>query len=134
MFGRTPHPISADGRNCTDRVEEIGCLKCRDFLDLIAAMFLSTSFLKPLHVFGRLAIFAGGLGMAINLYFVVVWMLGEPVRVRPLLVLGLALVAVAIQFVLMGLLGEMIAAGRPKTDWPMRFTANFDETAEPGER
>ena len=97
------------------------------FLDLIAAMFLSTSFLKPLHVFGRMAIVAGGAGMLINLYFVAVWLFGEPVRVRPILVLGIALVVIAIQFVLMGLLGEMIAAGRVKTDWPMRFTANFDE-------
>jgi glycosyltransferase involved in cell wall biosynthesis len=97
------------------------------FLDLIAAMFLSTSFLKPLHVFGRMAIVLGGVGMLINLYFVVVWLLGEPVRLRPLFVIGLALVLVAIQFVLMGLLGEMIAAGRPKTDWPTRFTANFDD-------
>jgi hypothetical protein len=57
---------------------------------------------------------------------------GEPVRVRPLLVLGLVLVVVAIQFVLMGLLGEMIAAGRNKTDWPMRFTANFDPPPRTG--
>ena len=103
------------------------------FLDLIAAMFLSTSFLKPLHVFGRMAMIAGGLGMAINLYFVVVWLFGEPVRLRPLLVIGIALIVVAIQFVLMGLLGEMIAASRPKTDWPMRFTANLDDP-EPRER
>jgi glycosyltransferase involved in cell wall biosynthesis len=100
------------------------------FLDLIAAMFLSTSFLKPLHVFGRMAIVAGGLGLLINLYFVAQWLFGEPVRLRPLLFLGLALVAVAIQFVLMGLLGEMIAAGRTKTDWPTRFTANFDDPDE----
>jgi glycosyltransferase involved in cell wall biosynthesis len=97
------------------------------FLDLIAAMFLSTSFLKPLHVFGRMAIVLGGIGLLVNLYFVAVWLLGEPVRVRPLLVIGLALVLIAIQFVLMGLLGEMIAAGRNKTDWPTRFTANFDD-------
>ncbi len=101
------------------------------FLDLIAAMFVSTSFLKPLHVFGRMAILLGGIGMLLNLYFVWMAIAGEPVRVRPLMVLGLALVVVAIQFVLMGLLGEMIAAGRNKTDWPMRFTANFDETPPP---
>ena len=101
------------------------------FLDLIAAMFLSTSFLKPLHVFGRMAILLGGVGMLLNLYFVVVALQGEPVRVRPLLVLGLVLVVIAIQFVLMGLLGEMIAAGRTKTDWPMRFTANFDPPPPP---
>ena len=96
------------------------------FLDLIAAMFLSRNALKPLHVFGRLALLSGGAGVLISLYFFATWLFGQPVRVRPILVLGLVLVVVAIQLLLMGLLGEMIAAGRPKTDWPVRFTANLD--------
>jgi len=96
------------------------------FLDLIAAMFLSRNALKPLHVFGRLALVSGGAGTLISLWFLGTWLLREPVRVRPLFVLGLVLIVVAIQLLLMGLLGEMIAAGRPKTDWPVRFTANLD--------
>ena len=96
------------------------------FLDLIAAMFLSRNALKPLHVFGRMALLSGGAGILISLYFFATWLLGQPLRVRPMLVLGLVLVVVAIQLLLMGLLGEMIAAGRPKTDWPVRFTANLD--------
>ena len=96
------------------------------FLDLIAAMFLSRNALKPLHVFGRLALVTGGLGLGICLYFFASWLLGNGLRVRPIMVLGLVLVVVAIQLLLMGLLGEMIAAGRPKTDWPVRFTANLD--------
>jgi glycosyltransferase involved in cell wall biosynthesis len=96
------------------------------FLDLIAAMFLSRNALKPLHVFGRLALLTGGVGALINLYFLVSWLFGTPLRVRPVLVLGLVLVVVGIQLLLMGLLGEMIAAGRPKTDWPVRFTVNLD--------
>ncbi|MGH7726493.1 MAG: glycosyltransferase family 2 protein [Candidatus Eiseniibacteriota bacterium] len=104
------------------------------FLDLLAAMFLSRNSLKPLHVFGRMALATGGLGLVISLYFAIVWLTGEPVRVRPLLVLGLVLLVVGIQFVLMGLLGEMIAAGRPKTDWPVRFSANWDPRPGAGER
>jgi len=96
------------------------------FLDLIAAMFLSRNALKPLHVFGRMALLSGGAGILISLYFFGTWLFGQPLRVRPMLVLGLVLVVVAIQLLLMGLLGEMIAAGRPKTDWPVRFTANLD--------
>lgn len=103
------------------------------FLDLLAAMFLSRNALKPLHVFGRLGLAAGIAGLLINLYFLFVWLSGEPLRVRPLLVLGVVLIVVAIQFILMGLLGEMIAAGRSKTNWPVRFTANLDDpgTKEP---
>ena len=104
------------------------------FLDLIAAMFLSRNALKPLHVFGRLALLSGGTGILISLWFFGTWLAREPVRVRPMLVLGLVLIVVAIQLLLMGLLGEMIAAGRPKTDWPVRFTANLggDEPAGGG--
>jgi glycosyltransferase involved in cell wall biosynthesis len=100
------------------------------FLDLIAAMFLSRNSLKPLHVFGRMALLTGGAGVLINLYFLAIWLAGSPLRVRPVFVLGLVLVVVGIQLLLMGLLGEMIAAGRPKTDWPVRFTANLDPEAE----
>jgi glycosyltransferase involved in cell wall biosynthesis len=96
------------------------------FLDLIAAMFLSRNALKPLHVFGRLALASGGIGMAINLYFVGIWLAGQPVRLRPLFVIGLVMQVVGFQFLLMGLLGEMIASQRPKTDWPVRFTANLE--------
>jgi glycosyltransferase involved in cell wall biosynthesis len=96
------------------------------FLDLIAAMFLSRNALKPLHVFGRLALALGGVGFAISLYFVGLWLTGQPVRLRPLFVIGLVLQVVGFQFLLMGLLGEMIASQRPKTDWPVRFTANLE--------
>lgn len=102
------------------------------FLDLIAAMFLSRNALKPLHVFGRLALLSGGTGLLISLWFFGTWLLREPVRVRPMFVLGLVLIVVAIQLLLMGLLGEMIAAGRPKTDWPVRFTANLDDHKDGG--
>ena len=104
------------------------------FLDLLAAMFLSQNALKPLHVFGRLALLAGGLGALINLYFLGIWLSGQGLRVRPLLVFGLVLLVMAVQFLLMGLLGEMIAAGRPKTDFPVRFTANLDEPTPRGGR
>ena len=47
-------------------------------------------------------------------------------RLRPLFVIGLVMQVVGFQFLLMGLLGEMIASQRPKTDWPVRFTANLE--------
>jgi hypothetical protein len=79
-----------------------------------------------------MALLSGGAGTLISLWFLVTWLLREPVRVRPMFVLGLVLIVVAIQLLLMGLLGEMIAAGRPKTDWPVRFTANLGEGGAAG--
>jgi len=94
------------------------------FLDLLTAAFISTSALKPLHVFGRigLAFFLVGFGLAV--WFVVQWAHGEPLRVRPLMLFGAASVLLGIQFILMGLLGEMIAHQSARDDYPVRRRFN----------
>jgi glycosyltransferase involved in cell wall biosynthesis len=94
------------------------------FLDLLTAAFISTSALKPLHVFGRigLAFFLVGFGLAV--WFVVQWAHGEPLRVRPLMLFGAASVLLGIQFILMGLLGEMIAHQSARNDYPVRRRFN----------
>ena len=97
------------------------------FLDLLTAAFISTSALKPLHVFGRigLAFLLAGFGLA--LWFVSQWLHGDPLRVRPLMLLGAACVLLGIQFILMGLLGEMIAHQSARNDYPVRRRFNFDQ-------
>ena len=79
------------------------------FLDLLSAAFISTSALKPLHLFGRVGLMFLSIGMLLGLWFVVMWLGGEPIRVRPLMLFGAGLVLLGIQLILMGLLGEMIA-------------------------
>ncbi len=91
------------------------------FLDLMTVIFLSSRSTSPLHFFGRVGIlfFAGG--AAINLYFLVLWLLGHGLRVRPLLLMGAVLIIMAIQFVSLGLVAELIAAGnRPETRYHVR--------------
>ncbi len=90
------------------------------FLDLLTAAFISTSALKPLHVFGRigLAFLLAGFGLAV--WFVWQWSQGEPLRVRPLMLFSAASVLLGIQFILMGLLGEMIAHQSARDDYPVR--------------
>ena len=99
------------------------------FLDLLAAAFISTSALKPLHVFGRIGLLFLGAGLAIGAWFVVLWAQGEPMRVRPLMLFGAGLVLLGIQFVLMGLLGEMIAHQGAGIEYPVRRRFNPDERA-----
>ncbi len=96
------------------------------FLDLLAAAFISTSALKPLHVFGRIGLLFLAAGVAMGAYFVVRWAGGEPMRVRPLMLFGAGLVFLGIQFVLMGLLGEMIAHQHARMDYPVRRRFNVD--------
>ena len=100
------------------------------FLDLLSAAFLSTSALKPLHLFGRVGLISLFLGTGLGVYFVVLWFGGEPIRVRPLMLFGAGLVLLGIQLILMGLLGEMIARlGVSHADYPIRERYNLDTNA-----
>ena len=55
------------------------------FLDLMSAAFISTSALKPLHVFGRVGLAFLLAGAALGAWFTAQWIMGEPLRVRPLM-------------------------------------------------
>ena len=96
------------------------------FLDLLAASFISTSALKPLHVFGRIGVLFLAIGLGLGVWFVAQWLHGDPLRVRPLMLFAAACVLLAIQFILMGLLGEMIAHQAARADYPVRKRLNLD--------
>ncbi len=96
------------------------------FLDLLAAAFISTSALKPLHVFGRIGVLFLAAGLALSAWFVTQWLHGDPLHVRPLMLLGVGFVLLAIQFILMGLLGEMIAHQGARVDYPVRRRFNLE--------
>ena len=96
------------------------------FLDLLTAAFISTSALKPLHVFGRIGLIFLLAGFGLGGWFVAQWLHGDPLRVRPLMLLGSACVLLGIQFILMGLLGEMIAHQAARSDYPIRRRFNLE--------
>jgi glycosyltransferase involved in cell wall biosynthesis len=101
------------------------------FLDLLSAAFLSTSALKPLHLFGRVGLMFLTVGVGLGIWFVIQWTLGDPIRVRPLMLFGAGLVLLGIQLILMGLLGEMIARlHAPSADYPVRARYNVAETVD----
>jgi hypothetical protein len=81
-------------------------------------------------VFGRIGVLFLAMGVGLAAWFVAQWLHGDPLRVRPLMLLGAAFVLLAIQFILMGLLGEMIARlGVSRTDYPVRERYNLDANA-----
>jgi glycosyltransferase involved in cell wall biosynthesis len=82
------------------------------FLDLLTVHFLHARGTSPLHFFGRLGAVFGGLGGLISLYFLLWWLTGHALRVRPMLVAGLVLLVMAVQFVSLGLLAELMVSGR----------------------
>jgi glycosyltransferase involved in cell wall biosynthesis len=80
------------------------------FFDLITTMFVTRRALNPLHFFGRIAVVLFLLGIAPQLVFLVEWLSGKGLHVRPVMLLGFVLVIVAMQIASIGLLAELITA------------------------
>jgi glycosyltransferase involved in cell wall biosynthesis len=80
----------------------------RGFFDLITVTFMGRYRHRPLHLFGGLGLALGFVGFLICLYLTVLWFAGHAIGHRPLLTLGVLLVVVGMQFLSLGLIGEMI--------------------------
>ncbi len=78
------------------------------FFDLITVIFVSKYTHRPLHLFGIVGLLFFTFGFGINLYLTIRWFQGFGIGNRPLLFLGILLIILGIQFVSIGLLGEMI--------------------------
>ena len=93
----------------------------RGFLDLLTVSFIGRYRYRPLHLFGGLGLGLGALGMAVLVYLTVLKIGGEAIGRRPLLILGVLLVVVGLQFFSLGLISELI-------------TSQHEERAGPRER
>lgn len=90
------------------------------FLDLLTVLFVTSSRRSPLHVFGRVALGFMVLGIAMLAWVAWPWLFGAPVRVRPLLLFGLGMEIAALQFISLGLLGELVARQRSAEEYVVR--------------
>jgi glycosyltransferase involved in cell wall biosynthesis len=82
----------------------------RGFLDLLTVSFIGRYRHRPLHLFGGLGLILGLVGSAILVYLTVVKALGHAIGQRPLLMLGVLLVVIGMQFFSLGLISEMITS------------------------
>jgi hypothetical protein len=80
----------------------------RGFFDLLSVMFLTRYQRKPMHLFGLVGLFLGGLGFLTELYLTVLWFRGHKIGDRPLLLLGALEILAGIQFFSMGFIGEFL--------------------------
>ncbi len=77
-------------------------------LDLITVRFLLSFSTKPIQIFGLLGIISGAIGFVIGVVLVIQRQLFlVPMGNRPMLFLAVLLIFVGIQFISIGLLGEM---------------------------
>src|SRR6266571_4735942 len=70
----------------------------RGFLDLLTVSFIGRYRYRPLHLFGGLGLGLGALGLAVLVYLTILKIGGEAIGRRPLLILGVLLVVVGLQF------------------------------------
>ena len=96
------------------------------FFDLLTVMFITRRGRSPLYFFGMLALVFLVAGIVIDAWFLVQWIQGHGMRVRPLMLIGVGLVIVSIQIGSMGLLAEMLSAERAE-----RQVWSFRERLEP---
>jgi len=81
----------------------------RGFLDLLTILFTTRYIRRPLHLFGVWGMVSFVIGAAIDIYLSVEWALGTTsLSNRPLFLVGFLFIIIGIQFVSIGLLGEMI--------------------------
>jgi len=78
------------------------------FMDLITVKFMSSYQLHPLHLFGTFGAIFVALGGLAGLYLTYLWVLGQGIGSRPLLMLAVLMMVLGVQFASMGLIAEMI--------------------------
>ena len=82
----------------------------RGFLDLLTVSFIGRYRYRPLHLFGGLGLLLGVAGFGVLLYLTVLKLDGHAIGQRPLLILGVLLVVVGLQFFSLGLISELITS------------------------
>ncbi|HEY0899291.1 MAG TPA: glycosyltransferase, partial [Sphingobacteriaceae bacterium] len=75
--------------------------------DLITMVFFRKYIQKPMHLFGTLGFISFGLGALINLYLLVLKIMGQDIWGKPLLILGLIFLLGGIQLITIGIIAEI---------------------------
>jgi hypothetical protein len=84
----------------------------RGFVDLMTIKFIMSYENRPSHLFGGLGSLSLLTGLVISFYLTIIWVAGEPIGSRPLLIAGVLFILVGIQLIVFGLLAELTVYGR----------------------
>lgn len=82
----------------------------RGFFDLLTVAYLGRYRYRPLHFFGGIGLALGSVGFVILLYLTAIKIGGAGIGGRPLLMLGVLLLVVGVQFFSLGLVGELLTS------------------------
>ncbi|MFH0956332.1 MAG: glycosyltransferase family 2 protein [Candidatus Aenigmatarchaeota archaeon] len=88
----------------------------RGFFDLLTAKFLMTYSKRPFHLFGSIGLLLSLIGFIIDGYLSYLWLLGQSIGERPLLLMGTFLLITGVQFISLGLIGELVVSRQSRDD------------------
>jgi len=75
--------------------------------DLVLMVFMRKYVQKPMHLFGPIGFASMGIGAAINIYLLILKIMGYDIWGKPLLILGLILLLGGIQFITIGIIADI---------------------------
>jgi glycosyltransferase involved in cell wall biosynthesis len=101
------------------------------FMDLLTVLLVTRYRTRPLHFFGIPGFVIGAIGLLILLYLSILWLTGDSIGERPLLTLGVLLTIIAVQFLGIGLLAELLV--RTTIRAPEIFSIRGEREATPAE-
>jgi dolichol-phosphate mannosyltransferase len=100
----------------------------RGFLDLLTVSFIGRYRYRPLHLFGGLGLALSTIGFGVLLYLTIDKLLGHAIGRRPLLILGVLMMVVGLQFFSLGLISELITSQHEeRSDVLERTKSQVDE-------
>lgn len=76
--------------------------------DIILIIFQRKYMQRPVHLFGNFGLFFMFFGLAINFYLLILKLLGQDIWGRPLLIVGVMLVIISLQFFTVGIITDLL--------------------------
>lgn len=80
----------------------------RGLFDSVSVSFISKFYDRPMYFFGRIGLVSFTLGFFLCILLTIEWCVGISIGTRPLLLLGVMLILLGVQFASIGLIGDMI--------------------------
>ncbi len=98
--------------------------------DLLLILFQRKYLQKPIYLFGNIGLTFAGIGMIINVYLLVLKILGQDIWGRPLLILGVLMVVMGIQFFTVGIIIDLLMKtyyeSQKKRPYNLRKVSTFE--------
>ncbi len=102
--------------------------------DLITVVFFRKYIQKPMHLFGTIGFISVGLGIIINVYLLILKILGHDIWGKPLIILGLIFLLGGIQLITIGIIAEISVRtyfeGTRRKTYKVRRITNEQSKAE----